>query len=289
MSKWNLIIDLENCTNCNMCVLACQDEHVDNTFPGYAEEMPKHGARWIEIMRKERGQAPMIDVAYLPVMCQHCDDAPCIKAAENGAVSKRADGIVIIDPEKAKGQKQLVESCPYNAIWWNEDLQLPQHWIFDAHLLDDGWKQPRAVSVCATEAIAAKKLDDGEMAKLVDAEGLEVLNPEFGTRPRVYYKNLYRYNKCFIGGSVATTKDGTSDCVEGASVKLSQGSDVIAEATTDVFGDFKFDRLDENSGTYKVEISADGHGSKSLDVELSESVTLGNIFFDQTLPVINRR
>ncbi|MBT5941516.1 MAG: oxidoreductase, partial [Rhodospirillaceae bacterium] len=143
--------------------------------------------------------------------------------------------------------------------------------------------------VCATEAIAAKKLDDGEMAKLVDAEGLEVLNPEFGTRPRVYYKNLYRYNKCFIGGSVATTKDGTSDCVEGASVKLSQGSDVIAEATTDVFGDFKFDRLDENSGTYKVEISADGHGSKSLDVELSESVTLGNIFFDQTLPVINRR
>ena len=101
MSKWNLIIDIENCTNCNMCVLACQDEHVDNTFPGYAEEMPKHGARWIEIMRKERGQAPMIDVAYMPVMCQHCDDAPCIKAAENDAISKRADGIVIIDPEKA--------------------------------------------------------------------------------------------------------------------------------------------------------------------------------------------
>tara|TARA_B100000315_G_C14586287_1_gene593192 strand:- start:3340 stop:4179 length:840 start_codon:yes stop_codon:yes gene_type:complete len=278
MSKWNLIIDLENCTNCNMCVLACQDEHVDNTFPGYAEEMPKHGSRWIEIMRKERGQAPMIDVAYLPVMCQHCDDAPCIKAAENDAISKRDDGIVIIDPVKAKGQKQLVESCPYGAIWWNDDLQLPQHWIFDAHLLDDGWKQPRAASVCATEAIFAKKVDDAEMAKIAEAEGLEVLSPEHGTKPRVYYKNLYRYNKCFIGGSVAAENNGTADCVKDASVKLLKGSDVIAEATTDVFGDFKFDRLDENSGGYKVEITADGFGPKSVDVELGESVTLGDIY-----------
>ena len=278
MSKWNLIIDIENCTNCNMCVLACQDEHVDNTFPGYAEEMPKHGARWIEIMRKERGQAPMIDVAYMPVMCQHCDDAPCIKAAENDAISKRADGIVIIDTEKAKGQKQLVESCPYGAIWWNEDLQLPQHWIFDAHLLDDGWKQPRAASVCATEAIIAKKVDDAEMVKIVEEEGLEVLHPELGTKPRVYYKNLYRYNKCFIGGSVATTKDGVDDCVQDARVKLLKGSEIVAEATSDIFGDFKFDKLDEDSGSYKIEISADGHAAKSVEVELSESVTLDDIY-----------
>ena len=278
MSKWNLIIDIENCTNCNMCVLACQDEHVDNSFPGYAEEMPKHGARWIEIMRKERGQAPMIDVAYMPVMCQHCDDAPCIKAAENDAVSKRSDGIVIIDPVKAKGQKQLVESCPYNAIWWNEDLQIPQHWIFDAHLLDDGWKQPRAASVCATEAIVSKKVTDAEMAKIVAEEGLEVLHPEYGTKPRVYYKNMYRYNKCFIGGSVAAEKDGTSDCIEGAHVKLIQNNDVIAEANTDVFGDFKFDKLNEKSGSYKVEISVEGYAVKFVDVELIESVTLEDTY-----------
>jgi Fe-S-cluster-containing dehydrogenase component len=278
MSKWNLIIDIENCTNCNMCVLACQDEHVDNSFPGYAEEMPKHGARWIEIMRKERGQAPMIDVAYMPVMCQHCDDAPCIKAAENDAVSKRSDGIVIIDPVKAKGQKQLVESCPYNAIWWNENLQIPQHWIFDAHLLDDGWKQPRAASVCATEAIVSKKVTDAEMAKIVAEEGLEVLHPEYGTKPRVYYKNMYRYNKCFIGGSVAAEKDGTSDCIEGAHVKLIQNNDVIAEANTDVFGDFKFDKLNEKSGSYKVEISVEGYAVKFVDVELIESVTLEDIY-----------
>ena len=44
----------------------------------------------------------MIDIAYVPTMCNHCDDAPCIKAAQNGAIAKREDGIVIIDPVKAK-------------------------------------------------------------------------------------------------------------------------------------------------------------------------------------------
>mgnify|MGYP003301204165 CR=1 FL=1 len=111
MKKWNLIVDVENCTNCNVCTLAVQDEHVGNSFPGYAEEMPKHGHRWIEIMRKERGAGSATDVAYLPTMCQHCDDAPCMKAAPD-AVSKRPDGIVIIDPVKAKGRKDLVVVVP---------------------------------------------------------------------------------------------------------------------------------------------------------------------------------
>ena len=84
MKKWNLIVDVANCTNCNVCALAVQDEHVGNEFPGYAAEMPKHGHRWIEIKRRERAAPPVTDVAYLPTMCQHCDDAPCIAAAKDG-------------------------------------------------------------------------------------------------------------------------------------------------------------------------------------------------------------
>lgn len=105
MKKWNLIVDVANCTNCNLCVLAVQDEYVGNEFPGYAAEMPKHGHKWIDIRQKVRGQAPMVDAAYLPVMCQHCDDAPCISAAENNAVTKRPDGIVVIHPEKSERTK----------------------------------------------------------------------------------------------------------------------------------------------------------------------------------------
>lgn len=278
MDKWNLIIDVENCINCNMCVLACQDEHVDNDFPNYAAPMPKHGARWIEINRKERGQAPMIDVAYIPMLCNHCDNAPCIKAAKNGAVKKRDDGIVIIDPIKSKGQKHLVDSCPYDRIWWNEELQIPQTWIFDAHLLDEGWKNPRATSVCATGSMVAKKVSDEEMARIAKEENLEVLQPEKNTKPRVYYKNLYRYNKCFIGGSVATKKDGVEDCIIDANVKLTKNSEIISEITTDIFGDFKFDKLDENSGSYTIEVAADGYKPKSVNVDLRDSITLEDIY-----------
>ena len=277
MQKWNLVIDIAKCTNCNLCVLASQDEHVGNAFPGYAEPMPKHGARWISIDRKERGQGSMVDVAFMPVMCQHCDNAPCIDHAEGGAISKRSDGIVIIDPEKAKGQRHLVDSSPYGAIWWNAELEIPQHWIFDAHLLDQGWRQPRAASVCATEAIVALKCDDREMAQLAEDEELETLKPELNTNPRVYYKNLYRVNKAFIGGSVESTHDSIIDCVEGAKIILSKNGAELATTTTDIYGDFKFDQLEEQSGEYLIEIDAEGSPKKTITVELIESVVLQEI------------
>ena len=150
MKKWNLVIDVENCNNCHMCSLACKDEFVGNSFPGYSAEMPKRGADWIKMNKKERGQTPMIDIGYIPTMCQHCDDAPCMKAAKNGAVTKRNDGIIIIDPEKSKGQKQIVESCPHGSISWNEELEIPQIWFFDAHLLEDEHAQLQHMNNFAT-------------------------------------------------------------------------------------------------------------------------------------------
>jgi Fe-S-cluster-containing dehydrogenase component len=191
MQKWNMIIDVAECTNCNLCTLAVMDEYVGNDWPGYAAPMPKHGHKWINILQKERGQIPMIDIAYVPTMCNHCDDAPCVTKG-GSAVKKRDDGIVLIDPEKAKGRKDLVETCPYGHIWWNEELQLPQTWPFDAHLLDQGWEQTRGQQSCPTGAMRAIKIEDEAMARMAREEGLEVMKPDAGTKPRVYYRNLWR-------------------------------------------------------------------------------------------------
>jgi Fe-S-cluster-containing dehydrogenase component len=277
MAKWNLIIDVAECTNCNNCTLAAMDEYVGNSFPGYTAPMPRHGHRWINILQKERGEAPMIDVAYVPTLCNHCDDAPCIKAAEGGAIKKREDGIVLIDPVKAKGQKQLVEACPYGHIWWNEEENLPQAWPFDAHLLDQGWTQTRGQQSCPTGAMRALKVEDEEMARMAEEEGLEVMRPELGTRPRIYYRNLWRYTTCFIGGSVSAESQGVVDCVEGARVRLLKEGAPVAETRTDNFGDFKFDRLGEGSGAYTVEIEAPGRAKKTVEATLGESINLGEI------------
>ena len=159
---------------------------------------------------------------------------------------------------KAKGRKDLVDACPYGHIWWNEELQLPQTWPFDAHLLDQGWQQTRGQQACPTGAMRAIKVEDDEMARMARDESLEVMKPELGTKPRVYYRNLWRYSKCFIGGSVAAEANGVVDCVEGASVRLIKDGQTVARATTDNYGDFKFDRLDENSGRYTVEVQRHG-------------------------------
>jgi Fe-S-cluster-containing dehydrogenase component len=273
--KWNMIVDIERCNNCRGCFLAVKDEHTGNDFPGYAAEQPAMGANWLDIERKERGAYPIVDAHFMPTMCNHCDDAPCMKVAKNGAIKKRDDGIVIIDPVKAKGQKAIVDACPYGAVTWNEESQLPQTWIFDAHLFDAGFAKPRIESQCPTDVFTSVKVSDAEMQKIAADNELEVLQPELGAKPRVYYKNMHFFTKCFVGGSVVATIDGVEDCVEGAEVVVKKDGNEVGRATTDTFGEFKVDKLESNSGSYAVEISGTA-GQLSQTFELAgESQYLG--------------
>jgi Fe-S-cluster-containing dehydrogenase component len=231
----------------------------------------------MNIMRKERGQYPKVDVAYLPIPCMHCDDAPCIKAAKNDAIYKREDGIVVIDPEKAKGQKNLVESCPYGVIYWNEEKSLPQKCSFCVHLLEDGWEQPRCVQACPTGAMRVVYAEDSEMEKVKKSENLEVYQPQYKTKPRVYYKNLYRYTRCFVAGSVAL--QDTDECAEGAKITLRKGAKKAVDKTvTNNYGDFKIDNLEEKSGKYVLEVAYKGYEKKTVEVDVMRSVNLGTIF-----------
>ena len=284
MKKWNLIVDVSRCENCHNCALAAKDEHVGNDFPGYSAPHASLGESVIKIHRKVRGSGSMVDAAYLPTLCQHCDDAPCLKAgAADGSVRKRSDGIVIIDPVKAKGRRDLVDCCPYGAIVWNEEQQLPQTWIFDAHLLDQGWKAPRCVQVCPTNVFEAVKVSDQAMAQRARAENLEVLNLQLDTRPRVYYRNLQRYTKCFVGGAVSAVIEGRTECVEGASVSLSRAGSIVAQASTDAFGEFRFEGLAPNSGEYEIKVEHAIHGSAVARATLcEESLNLGEISLDRT-------
>lgn len=277
MNKWNLIVDIAKCHDCNNCFLACKDEFFDNDFPPYSSAQPRMGQRWIDILRKERGQFPRVDVSYLPLLCMHCDDADCIKAAEGGAVYKRDDGIVIIDPLKAKGKKSIVESCPHGVIWWNDELDLPQKCTFCAHLLDEGWDKPRCVQVCPTGALEFVHIEDLEMQRMIESDKLDTLHPEYGLEPRVYYKNLYRYTRSFITGSVAL-KD-VDECAEGANIFLKNGSGKVIETTvTNNFGDFKIDNLEVNKSKYSLGVEYPGYQKHEISVALEDSIDVGTIF-----------
>lgn len=276
MNKWNLIVDVAECNNCNNCTLALKDELSDNDYPGYSAAIPKHGSSLIQIQSKTRGSGTQIDSVNVPSMCNHCDDAPCVKQG-NGAVKKRPDGIVLFDPIECKGRRDLIDACPYGAVHWNEELQLPQNWFFDAHLLDEGWAEPRCVSVCPTGALQSKSASDEEMDQYRREHDLEYLGSVEGTRPRVYYKNLYRLNSVFIAGCLVSKS--SDDLISNASVQLLRDGELVQHTETDDFGEFKFDRLVPHSGPYSVRIDASaGCSAYEQQIELTQdSVVLGPI------------
>ena len=276
-AKWNLVVDVARCDNCRLCFLAVKDEYVGNDFPGYSAAQPTHGHTWLDIRRKERGAYPLLEARFMPVMCNHCDDAPCMKAAKGGAVRKRPDGIVIIDPGKSRGQRQIVEACPYGAVYWNEEKQIPQAWPFDAHLLDSGWTRIRGEQSCPLDVYRTVQADDEEMQRLCEEEGLEVLRPELGTRPRVYYRNIQSFTKCFVGGTVVRHVNGVEECAAGVEVVLRHGDREVGRATTDTFGEFKIDGLEPDTGGYVLQATtASARLSVPLDVG-EESCYLGVI------------
>lgn len=272
MKKWNLIVDVAQCNNCANCTLAALDEHVGNDFAGYAAAQPKHAQPLIEIRRNVRGEGEHIDISYMPTMCNHCDRPRCAEGAGD-AIRKRADGIVLIDPVKARGRRDLVERCPHGAIQWNEEQQLPQIWIFDAHLLDAGWTEPRCQQACPTGAYRSLKVSDADMQALARAEGLEVSRPELGTAPRVYYKNLQRMNRRFVAGSVVKLDGGTPDCLQGCTVTLLRDGAQVGQTVSDWFGDFKLDGLADQALSYTLVFTHPGYDTVRMTVQTDAAGT----------------
>jgi Fe-S-cluster-containing dehydrogenase component len=272
-----MVIDVALCHDCNNCFLSCKDEYVGNDFPGYSVEQPWSGQRWLNIERKERGQYPMVQVAYLPTPCMHCQAAPCMADSPAGTIQRRGDGLVIIDPEKAKGHPEIVDTCPYGVIYWNEQKQVPQKCTGCAHLMDAGWTETRCSQVCPTGALKLILADAAAMAAKAEAEGLERFRADLGTKPRVWYKNLHYWTKSFIGGTVVFRD--TDECADGAIARIVSDGRDLAQAVANNYGDFRIDGL--RGGHYELVVGATGYDSVTLAVDLAESKSLGVIFLER--------
>lgn len=173
---------------------------------------------------------------------------------------------MLIDPAKAKGQKAIVDACPYNVIYWNEALEIPQKCTGCAHLLDgdEPIKIPRCVDNCTVDAILFGEESD------LDLEGAEVLHPEYGTKPRVYYKNM---PKRFIAATVYDPVE--KEVVIGAKVTASNVELGNYTTETDDWGDFWLKEIP--AADWKLTIEKDG---KSVDMGVStkeKDLGLGDI------------
>jgi Fe-S-cluster-containing dehydrogenase component len=267
-----IVIDVAKCHGCYLCQIACKDEHVDNDWSPYAKPQPDTGHFWLKVEEIERGTTPKVKVTYIPVLCMHCDNALCMSACEVKAIVKRPDGLVLIDPEKCNGCKKCIPACPYNAIYFNDKLNIAQKCTGCAHLIDGKdplLRTPRCVDVCPFSAIVIG--EEEELKELIAKA--EVLKPEYGTKPRVYYLNL---PKPFIAGTVYDPD--IDECLEGAKVTaIDEDTGKTYEAVTDEFGDFWLMNLEWNH-KYTVKVEKEGYNTWILEgVKTDKDVNLGDI------------
>ena len=262
-----IVFDASLCNGCYGCQFACKDEHCGNDWRPIAAEQPTSGQFWCKIEEEERGSVPEVRVQYTPLFCGHCEDAPCLAAGEaDGSVYRREDGLIIIDPEKAKGRRDLVDSCPAGRIYWNEILDIPQKCTGCAHLLDDGWSVPRCVDVCPTGALTYVEEDEvPEGAKPLDCLA------EVGSH--ALYLNM---TKRWVYGCLVNREE--NEVLIGTPVKLVDGEGgEVAALETDEFGEFRFKNLD--NGAYTVLAQADGFAPVELAADIEDKdVVLGDIF-----------
>ena len=181
MSRPTLIVDLDRCIGCFSCTVACQVVH------GASAE-----TRRMDVHRVgPSGTFPELSMYYLPVMCQHCDNPPCLEACPNDAVYKNEDNLVLIEADDCNGCGECVGACPFQARYVN-----PQRAIAESCdcCLGIGLEadQPACASTCPAAAIRLCNLDspDPVSSRWLENAGGSCfqMNPEDGNiGPRTLY------------------------------------------------------------------------------------------------------
>ncbi len=172
-----MVVDLNKCIGCQACTASCKAEF--NVPMGVFRT-------WVREF--EDGNYPNVKVEFLPSLCNHCDDPPCVPVCPVQAIFKREDGAVLIDSETCIGCGYCVQACPYEAVFINPQTQVAEKCTFCTNRVEKGL-QPACVETCVGGARVFGDLADpqSKISQLVSTKPVQVLKPELGTEPMTYY------------------------------------------------------------------------------------------------------
>lgn len=175
MKRAGMVIDLRRCIGCHGCSISCKTEH----------DVPLGNFR-TRVHYAPRPDRPQI--AFVPMLCMQCEDAPCMPACPTSALEKLSDGRVVVDDEACNGTKACVGACPYDAIAIHPQTNKAEKCDFCEHRSAVGM-DPACVESCPTKALRFGDLDDENdpVALFAKAHGAKAYKEAAGTKPSVLY------------------------------------------------------------------------------------------------------
>jgi Fe-S-cluster-containing dehydrogenase component len=223
MMRWGMVVDLDRCTACQTCVVACKAE---NNVPVVSPELARESRlmEWMELIPEAEGEYPNVRARFTPRPCQQCDHAPCVKVCPVQALSQSPEGIVSRVFARCIGCRFCVQACPYGVIqfnWraprWSGDLYdalnpdtsvrptgvaescdfcrhrfqraREQARAEDREIRGEGDYVPACVQACPAQALIFGDLEDAntEAARLARGPRAYRLLEDLGTAPKVFY------------------------------------------------------------------------------------------------------
>ena len=222
--QWAMVIDLDRCTGCEACVVACR---VENNIPTVGPEEAAKGRsiNWIRIERYFEGEYPDVKARFMPVLCQHCEEAPCEPVCPVYATYHTDEGLNAQVYNRCVGTRYCANNCPYTVRFFNffkpvwdaplEKALNPEVSVRTGGVMEkctfciqrirkgedkardegravrDGDVTPACVQTCETKAMYFGNIADpeSEVSRLAKSNRAMRLLEELGTKPKVIYLN----------------------------------------------------------------------------------------------------
>ena len=197
-------IDVSKCIGCGRCADACKTENDVPREPFYfrtwveryvittdgetSVTSPDGGIDGFPATVSEKG---ILRTFFVPKLCNHCANPPCVQVCPVGATFITRDGVVLVDKDYCIGCRYCIQACPYGARFLNPITRTAEKCTFCYHRVVQG-KVPACVEVCPTGArifgdVGARS---SPLVRFKHFNEIQVLKPQLNTEPKVYYANL---------------------------------------------------------------------------------------------------
>jgi len=196
--RWAMVIDLDRCSGCQACVIAC---HAENNVPVVGEDEANYGrwAHWIHIQRYWEGEYPNVKARFMPVLCQHCTEAPCEPVCPVFATYHSEEGLNAQIYNRCIGTRYCGSACPYKARVYNwfdpnfveplTERRVEEDSRAEGREIFDGEVKPACVQTCPPGAMTFGDLNDpdSKVSQLANNHRSFRLLEQLGTDPAVIY------------------------------------------------------------------------------------------------------